>query len=77
MIDRFVCGLKREKRLLSEDKKLTFSKAVEITQGLLKLSTSSVRKAACIASVCNNLMFTVQIQHLWHLTILIPKNKWY
>ena len=34
---RFVCGLKREstqRRLLSEDKKLTFSKAVEIAQGL-------------------------------------------
>ena len=35
--DRFVCGLKHEstqKRLLSEDKKLTFSRAVEIAQGL-------------------------------------------
>lgn len=35
--DRFVCGLRSEsiqKRLLSEDSKLTFTKAVEIAQGM-------------------------------------------
>ena len=48
--DRFMCGLESEstqKRLLSEDHKLTFSKAVEIAQGMESAETKAKSSKEC------------------------------